>query len=75
MKILTADWLRGFGTEFFTACGSPPAEAAIVADHLVESNLMGYDSHGMVRCPEYLTCIRDGRVARRTSATRAMDCQ
>jgi LDH2 family malate/lactate/ureidoglycolate dehydrogenase len=28
----------------------------------VESNLMGYDSHGMLRCMEYLRCVRDGRV-------------
>jgi len=61
-KVFSADYLRSFGTDFFTACGSPREEAFLVADHLVESNLMGYDSHGMARCPEYLVCIGDGRV-------------
>lgn len=62
MRQFSVGCLRQFGTDFFVVCGSPPAEAAQVADHLVESNLMGYDSHGIVRCPEYLTCVRDGRV-------------
>jgi len=62
MKVFSADRLREFGTEFIAACGAPPAEALVVADHLVESNLMGYDSHGIIRCAEYLTCVRDGRV-------------
>jgi hydroxycarboxylate dehydrogenase B len=62
MNVFSADYLREFATDYFVACGLPLAEAQIVADHLVESNLMGYDSHGIVRCVEYLTCIRDGRV-------------
>jgi hydroxycarboxylate dehydrogenase B len=61
MKVFSADELRKFAADFFTACGSPPSEALLVADHLVESNLMGYDSHGIVRCIEYLACVRDGR--------------
>ena len=62
MKLFSADYLRKFATDFFTACGSPPAEARLVADNLVESNLMGYDSHGVMRCIEYLRCVKDGRV-------------
>ncbi len=62
MKLFPADALRRFATDFFIACGSPPAEAAVVADDLVESNLMGYDSHGIVRCVEYLRFLRDGKV-------------
>jgi hydroxycarboxylate dehydrogenase B len=62
MKLFSADYLRKVATDFFTACGSPPAEALVVADNLVESNLMGYDSHGVMRCIEYLRCVKDGRV-------------
>jgi hydroxycarboxylate dehydrogenase B len=82
MKMFSADYLRKFGADFFTACGSPPAEALVVADHLVESNLMGYDSHGMLRCIEYLRCVRDGRVKpgatiniiKESPATAVVDC-
>jgi hydroxycarboxylate dehydrogenase B len=69
MKTLSADYLRHFATEFFTACGSTPEEAFLVADNLVESNLMGYDSHGVMRCTEYLACVRDGRVKPRSPVT------
>ena len=62
MRAFTADYLREVGTECFVACGSPPAEAGQVAEHLVESNLMGYDSHGIVRVTEYVHCVKDGRV-------------
>lgn len=62
MRLFSADYLRKFGTDFFAACGAPVAEAAQVADHLVESNLMGYDTHGIVRCVEYETCVGDGRI-------------
>jgi len=43
MKTFSADYLRKFITDFFTACGSTPEDAFLVADNLVESNLMGYD--------------------------------
>jgi hypothetical protein len=39
MRIFTADYLRPFGTDYFTVCGSPREEALLVADHPVESNL------------------------------------
>jgi hydroxycarboxylate dehydrogenase B len=82
MKHFRADYLRQFGTDFFAACGSPRSEAALVADHLVESNLMGYDSHGMMRCIEYYRCVKDGRVKpgapiailRESPSTAVVDC-
>lgn len=82
MKMFPADYLRSFGADLFIACGSPPEEAAIVANDLVESNLMGYDSHGLVRCVEYLRCVRSGmvkpggkiRVTRETPCTAVVDC-
>jgi uncharacterized oxidoreductase len=39
--------LRRFATRIVAAGGSKPDEAAIVADHLVEANLRGHDSHGV----------------------------
>jgi hydroxycarboxylate dehydrogenase B len=82
MKLFSADYLRKFVADFFTACGSPPAEALLVAENLVESNLMGYDSHGVMRCMEYYRCVKDGRVKpgasptiiKETPCTAIIDC-
>jgi uncharacterized oxidoreductase len=38
----------------FAATGSGPDEARIVADHLVEANLRGHDSHGIGLIPIYV---------------------
>ena len=37
-----------------TSAGSDDGEAAIVADHLVEANLRGHDSHGVGMLPTYV---------------------
>jgi len=39
--------LRTLATKIVIAGGSKPNEAEIVADHLVEANLRGHDSHGV----------------------------
>src|ERR1700744_5050508 len=44
----------------FTASGSSEAEARIVADHLVEANLRGHDSHGIGMIPMYLRNLAKG---------------
>lgn len=58
--------LRRLGHEAFVAMGSGPEEAAIVADHLVEANLKGHDSHGMGLLPMYV----DDRLAGHLHANR-----
>jgi uncharacterized oxidoreductase len=42
--------------------GVPQAEADLVADHLVESGLLGHDSHSVLRYPQYVNMARDGTV-------------
>ena len=42
------------------ASGSQPGEAEQVARHLVESNLVGHDSHGVIRITKYLEWVRQG---------------
>src|SRR5262249_27396181 len=39
-----------------------PEESARVARHLVESNLAGHDSHGVIRVPAYIDWLRSGKV-------------
>lgn len=40
--------------------GSAAPEAALVAGHLVEANLMGHDSHGVGMMPRYVAGVRAG---------------
>jgi uncharacterized oxidoreductase len=46
----------------FVACGTPSDEASIIAEQLVISNLMGLDSHGVVRIPQYVDWINRGTI-------------
>ena len=43
-----------------TAGGSSPAEASVVADHLVEANLRGHDSHGVGMLVAYVRDLEAG---------------
>jgi uncharacterized oxidoreductase len=52
--------LETYAREVFEAAGAPPAAAAIVAEHLVTANLMGHDSHGVIRIPWYVRDIQAG---------------
>jgi LDH2 family malate/lactate/ureidoglycolate dehydrogenase len=46
----------------FAALGLPEEDARIVADHLVEADLRGVHSHGVIRVPTYVQGIRAGRI-------------
>ena len=82
MKRYSVAFLKSVVTHIFVACRTPPDEAAIVADHLVGSNLMGLDSHGVVRVPQYVQWIREGTikpgapvsVAGQQGGTAVVDC-
>ncbi len=61
MKI-SHDRLRNWTTNLFHAAGCDRAEAERVAESLVEANLVGHDSHGVIRVPTYVQWLRDGKV-------------
>jgi uncharacterized oxidoreductase len=44
------------------AAGTPPDLAQVVGESLVEANLVGHDSHGVLRLPQYIDSVREGRV-------------
>jgi len=46
--------LRAFVAAAFGAAGSSAVEARIVGDHLVDANLAGHESHGVIRVSKYL---------------------
>ncbi|MEA2782540.1 MAG: hydroxycarboxylate dehydrogenase [Rhodospirillaceae bacterium] len=52
--------LHGIAVRIFGAAGSGPEEARIVADHLVDANLSGHDSHGVGMIPQYLQHLKAG---------------
>jgi len=57
---ISADQLTQFAAGLLRAAGVPDDEADIVAGYLVESNLRGHDSHGVVRIPDYLKQLKRG---------------
>jgi uncharacterized oxidoreductase len=46
--------LKVMGRQIFVAAGATSDEARIVSEALVEANLAGHDSHGILRIPEYV---------------------
>ena len=46
--------LSEFVASAFRATGSEDDEAHAIADHLVEANLVGHDSHGVIRVSKYI---------------------
>jgi len=62
MPTYPADTLVTFAEALFKAAGLPANEAKIVATSLVDANLCGHDSHGLIRIPQYLEAVADGRL-------------
>lgn len=52
--------LRDLGTRVLTALGVPVQDGALVADSLVQADLWGHQSHGMLRLPWYAARLRSG---------------
>lgn len=55
-----ANALRDFGTECFTKLGLPLASADLVSDTLVQADLWGHPSHGIMRLFWYGKRLRSG---------------
>src|SRR4051794_26250635 len=55
-----ADTLTSFARALFLAAGLPPDEADIVSRSLVDANLAGHDSHGVIRVVQYVQALNDG---------------
>jgi uncharacterized oxidoreductase len=61
--VILADKLRAFADALLQAGGFSPEEAALTAKSLIQSNLMGYDSHGVIRVAEYVGELKKGILA------------
>ena len=82
MVIIPAAYLRTQVQRIFLGLGASESVASRVATSLVESNLVGHDSHGVLRVPEYIERIQAGTLAlhgkieivRETPSTALIDC-
>jgi hydroxycarboxylate dehydrogenase B len=61
MPLIEAARLTGMARRVFAAAGSVEEEAGLIADHLVEANLKGHDSHGVGMIPSYLRNLAGGK--------------
>ncbi|HEX3149931.1 MAG TPA: Ldh family oxidoreductase [Gemmataceae bacterium] len=57
-----ADVLIDFARRLFLNASIPDTEATVVARSLVSANLCGHDSHGVIRIPQYVGFVRDGKL-------------
>jgi len=49
-------------SEIFQACGMSEEDSGLLADMLVEADLRGCHSHGVLRVPEYVRKLKHGGV-------------
>jgi len=59
---VSASNLTGFVCRAFVAAGLPKADAQILADLMVEADLRGSDTHGVIRLPLYVRRLRAGGI-------------
>lgn len=59
--------LAEYGSSVLRALGVPADDAHLVLDSLVQADLWGHQSHGVLRLPWYAARIRSGVMAARTS--------
>ncbi len=62
MKTIPPDQLRRLVAAAFAAAGCSAPEPERIAHYLVEANLVGHDSHGVIRVPTYVQWLREGKV-------------
>ncbi len=60
MPRFKASQLIEIGTKIFLAAGAPIDEAQLVSKFLVKANLVGHDSHGVIRIIQYVNDIEKG---------------
>jgi LDH2 family malate/lactate/ureidoglycolate dehydrogenase len=60
--LLTPAELIAVATAILTATGTQPERADVVARSLVEANVAGHDSHGVLRLPAYVEFVERGEV-------------
>ncbi len=57
-KLLSSETIQKFVTDLFVAGGMEREEASFFSDTIVQSNLWGIDSHGIIRVPTYYERVK-----------------
>jgi LDH2 family malate/lactate/ureidoglycolate dehydrogenase len=57
---ISPDRLRAFAAAAYATTGMPEEQAALCADTLVQADLWGHQSHGVMRLPWYMARLRAG---------------
>ena len=70
---IAADALADLCAEVFERVGSCPEEARQVAGSLVDANLTGHDSHGVIRVPRYVAWVQSGELVPNQTIARLVD--
>jgi uncharacterized oxidoreductase len=70
---IPADALRDFCAEIFACVGCQADEADRISASLVDANLTGHDSHGVIRAPRYVDWVRTGDLIPNQSIERLVD--
>lgn len=65
--------LRELIATIFAAAGCEADEPRIISDHLVEANLCGHESHGVIRAAKYVQWLAAGMVVANRHAEVALD--
>jgi LDH2 family malate/lactate/ureidoglycolate dehydrogenase len=62
MRVFPAEKLRGIASDLLVAAGTSTESARLIGNSLIDANLAGHDSHGIIRLPQYLQMAMSGRV-------------
>ena len=62
MPNFTEQQLNQIAADIFEAAGVPRDEAEIISELLVDANLAGHDSHGVLRIPQYIGLMESGQI-------------
>ena len=62
MPVIQIEKLEYMCARISEGAGLSEEEAQRIAQSLVLSNLMGHDSHGVIRVAQYITALKDGIV-------------
>jgi LDH2 family malate/lactate/ureidoglycolate dehydrogenase len=73
MPRLPHDELIRFSQAILQSLGSPVEEAGLVARLLIDANLSGHDSHGVIQIPGYLEAYAEGLIIPGTHFSRERD--
>lgn len=62
MQTFNVESVRDFVSGLLESYGTSEEDAAVVTSSLVEANLAGHDSHGILMLPTYIERIKNGRI-------------